>query len=171
MFKSFGFLCASHKPMHHGNNPAGSYDYAHTGYVWCCNRYFWENVKGLIDWCIIGSGDHHIAWACVGKIVETIHSQVSDDYKQACKLWQNKATWASAGIVGYLHGTIKHHFHGHKVNRKYWNRWQIILKHNYSPLTDLAYDGQGVLQFIGSAKPEIEQLFMRYNRERAEDSI
>lgn len=53
----------------HGVAPASSMPdcdyrrYGHTGYVWACTRYFWENVGGLMDFCILGSADHNMALA------------------------------------------------------------------------------------------------------------
>jgi hypothetical protein len=168
-FTSFGFLNATGKQIGHGN-PKEPYIYGHTGFCVAMTKYFWENV-GLPEWCIIGSGDHHFMWACVGHILETIHSEVNEGYKLACELFERRAKWASAGMVGYVHGRILHYFHGNKKDRQYWNRWNIILKHNFNPLTDLAKDSQGVLQYIGPAKLEIEKLFIQYNVQRREDSI
>jgi hypothetical protein len=167
-FKSFGSLFAKMKPMWHHKAKPG-YDYAHTGFAWCCTRYFYENVEKLLDFCIIGSGDHHMAWAMVGKIEGTIHSKVCDNYMKLCKAWQEKARYACAEMVGYVHGRIEHQFHGPKARRQYWSRWDILLNHKYDPTKDLAYDSQGILQLKG--KPLMERDVMLYNRARLEDSI
>ena len=169
-WKSFGGLCAKRKPMWHGKGHNG-YDYGHTGYAWCCTRYFYENVKGLIDFCIVGAGDHHMAWACLGQVKETIHQGVNDGYFSACYDWQDKAKRACAGIVGFTPGRLEHNFHGEKERRKYWGRWDIIIDNDLNPKRDLAYDSQGVVILSGANKYQIEQDVMIYNRERREDGI
>lgn len=172
-WKSFGSLCAKQKPMWHGKGHNG-YDYAHTGYAWCCNRYFYENVLvvgGLIPWCIVGAGDHHMAWGCIGKINSTIHQGVVQGYFDACSDWQSKAQYACGGLVGFLPGRIEHHFHGPKTRRGYWSRWNIIIDNKFNPKTDMAFDSQGVIYLSGSNAKAIEQQVMMYNRSRNEDSI
>lgn len=171
-FKSFGFLHASGANKHHGRGKDG-YEYAHTGFAWACTRYFYENIEKLLDFCIFGSGDHHIAWGCLGLIKETIHSKVSGGYIDACLEWQKKAMHANAkgNQLGFTNGRIEHNFHGPKGQRQYWSRWQIPINYNFNPRTDLAYDSQGVLQLIGPNKYAIERDIMRYNRQRLEDSI
>lgn len=170
-YSSFGYLCASRKPMSHGKDKGAPYTYAHTGFAWACTRYFYENVRELLDMCIIGAGDHHMAWACLGKIKSTIHQGMCDDYYEVCEEWQRKAHRASAGLVGYTHGRIEHNFHGPKERRQYWSRWDILIKNKFNPKTDLAYDSQGVLQLCGSNKYTLEHDIMVYNRQRLEDSV
>ena len=168
-FQSFGYLCANRKPMWHGRKDG--YQYAHTGFAWACTRYFYENIEKLLDFCIIGAGDHHIAWSCVGKIDDTIHKGICPDYYKACNDFQDKAYRACAGLVGFVHGRIEHNYHGHKENRKYWGRWEILTKNDFDPLTDVAYDSQGVRVLCGSNKYQLEHDIMIYNRERQEDAI
>jgi hypothetical protein len=168
-FKSFGSLHAKRRPKcHHKKHPYG-HPYAHTGFAWACTRFFYENVEKLIDWCIVGAGDHHMAWACVGEIDDTIHQKIGDDYKNKCRAWQERALWACAGNVGFTHGRIEHHHHGPKARRNYWGRWDILIQNGFNPARDLAYDSQGLLHLRG--KHEMEQAIQRYNRERMEDSI
>lgn len=169
-FNSFGYLCANRKPMWHGKEK-GLYCYAHTGFAWACTRYFYENVRELLDICIVGAGDHHMAWACLNKVRGTIHQGMCEDYYDLCEKWEHKAHRASAGIVGYTHGRIEHHFHGNKENRKYWGRWEILIDNHFNPKTDLSYDSQGVLQLCGANRYSLEQDISLYNKQRLEDSI
>lgn len=167
--RSFGALHAKGQPKcHHKTHPYG-HPYAHTGFAWACTRFFYENVEKLLDFCIVGAGDHHMAWACDGQIVETIHPKVPESYKKMCREWQEKAMWASAGNIGFTPGRIEHHFHGPKGQRKYWQRWDILLDHKFDPSKDLAYDSQGLLHLKG--KFELEKDIQKYNRQRLEDSI
>lgn len=171
-FKSFGFLHATGKKKHHGKGMPG-YEYAHSGFAWACNRFFYENVEKLLDFCVFGSGDHHMAWSLLGKVKETIHTKVTAEYIEACEDWQRKALYATAhGVkVGFVHGRIEHFFHGPKERRQYWSRWSIPVDHKYNPKRDIAFDSQGVIQLIGSNKFAIERDVMLMNRARCEDSI
>lgn len=168
-FKSFGSLHANKKPKSHYKNNPYNHPYGHSGFAWACNRYFYENVEKLLDFCIVGAGDHHMAWACIGEIEGTIHKKIGHNYIHLCKEWQRRAKLACAGLVGYVHGRIEHNFHGPKERRQYWNRWQILLDNHYDPINDLRYDSQGVLHVVG--KPNLEHEIMLYNRQRMEDSI
>jgi hypothetical protein len=70
--------------------------------------------------------------------------------------------------LGYVPGVIRHHFHGSKKNRKYTDRWKILMKHDYSPIKDLVYDEQGIL--IAQISNEFKQDIMNYFMERKEDN-
>ncbi len=149
-------------------NPYGA-AYAHSGFAWCYRRDFIEAVEKLIDWCIIGAGDHHMAWAMVNQVDKAIHPRANAAYVQKCREWQDKAFRFLQGRIGCIPGYVKHFHHGPKARRDYWGRWEIQLAHDYNPYTDITYDSQGVLQLVGN--PQIELDISRYNRSRAEDSI
>ena len=169
---SFGYLAATGQKMswgHHQKNDG--YSYAHTGYAWACTRYFFENIGKLIDFCLIGSADHHIAWCCVSKSQDTVHGSMTQGYKDALAAWSRKAAYACAGRVGFSSGILKHGFHGTRDARDYVGRWNILVHNKYDPERDIAYDGQGVLYLIGNNAHAIETGIMRYNRSRREDSI
>lgn len=169
--KSFGFLqttnqkfCHGHHRKHHG------YEYAHTGYSWACTRYWWVNVERLVDFCLIGSADHHMAWCSVGKSDDTIHGSMSKGYFETCHEWQRKSMRACGGRIGYVHGLLKHSFHGPRRGRQYEGRWFILTSTGYDPKNDIAYDSQGVIYLIGENKHKIEGFLITYNRSRLEDS-
>ncbi len=166
--KSFGSLHAKQKRKWHGRGKDG-YEYAHTGFAWACTRYFYENVQKLADFNIVGAGDHLMAWACIGLVNETMPKDISTGYKWLCHDWERKAQYATAGMVGFTPGRIEHHWHGNKVNRQYWNRWEILRKNKYDPTTDIAYDSQGIIHAIGPHKYDLERDIMLYNRQRRED--
>ena len=35
--------------------------------------------------------------------------------------------------VGYVDGLVLHHWHGHKADRKYGNRWRIYVDNKFDP--------------------------------------
>jgi hypothetical protein len=170
---SFGYLRATGQKMSWGRHKEkDGYHYAHTGYAWCYTRYFWENVRRkFIDFCLIGSGDHHMAWSCIGMASDTIHGSMSKGYFQAVYDWQDGAMYACGQRVGYAHGRLEHAFHGPTSGRNYTGRWKILVDNKYDPRTDIAYDAQGIIYLCGSNKNAIEGSLIRYNRGRNEDSL
>lgn len=145
------------------------YPYGHSGFAWACTRTFWEQVGGLIDFAVLGSADHHQAWAMVGEVESTIHGKMSEAFKRRCREWQTRAMMLTHGDVGFAVGRIEHAFHGPKGRRYYRERWQILVDHGFDPDTDLMRDAQGCLHIVG--KPALEAAIRKYNRSRCEDSI
>lgn len=166
-FKSFGnqHQARIQKQKH----PSQPYQYAHTGFAWACTRRFWEGVGGLPDFCILGSADHHAAFACVGEVNDTIHGKMGAEFFRLLREWEKRAIRITNGEVGVVMGLIKHFFHGPKRLRKYRERWQILIDWALDPVADLIHDAQGVIRLIG--KPGLEQDIKLYNRGRNEDSI
>lgn len=147
------------------------YTYAHSGFAWACTRHFWENLpgRGLIDFAILGSGDHHMAWAMIGESAHSLPGHISCGYKRRVHEWENDAMHVTQGQVGFCQGRIEHHFHGPKKRRYYRERWQIITENHFDPDQDLAYDCSGLTYIIG--KPKLKHEIHKYMRARCEDSI
>jgi len=153
------------KQMH----PDQPYQYAHSGFAWACTREFYENTHGLMDFAILGSADHHMAFACIGEVKNTIHNKMHPNFFKKCLEWQDKAMLITKGEVGYVVGRIEHMFHGPKGKRYYRERWDILVQNEFDPVKDIMYDVQGMTQLIG--KPRLAAEIRNYNRSRAEDSI
>ncbi len=171
---SFCHLSATDQKIEWGRNKnklLDGYQYGHCGYCWCYTRFFWENVLQFIDFCVIGSGDHHMCWSLVGKAVDTIDTRVSDAYKQAVYDWQARAQRACGGLVGYVPGILEHGHHGPVIGRDYGGRWKPLVDIQFDPNRDLGYDDQGVLIFIGPNRNYMKKMMTAYNRKRREDSI
>lgn len=173
-FKSFGYQHQRRVPkqMHPSQK---SYQYAHTGFAWAARRSFMESMLGaggpgpLMDWPILGSADHHMAFAMIGEVKNTIHRGMSPAFFRKCFEWQDRAVRMTHKEVGFVPTRVEHRFHGPKKRRYYRERWEIILGDKYNPDTNLHYDSQGVLSIVGNHKLEHE--IRRYNRSRMEDSI
>jgi len=168
-FKSFGFQHQRRIPkqMH----PSQPYQYAHSGYAWACTRKFYENLpgKGLLDFAILGSADHHMAFACIGEVQNTVHRGMQPSFLRKCEEWQHWALKTTHKEVGFCHGRVEHVFHGPKKRRQYRERWQILVDFKYDPEKNLIYDDMGVLHLVHN--PALEHAIRQYNRGRAEDSI
>lgn len=129
VFSSFGYQYCNQKQY-----GGLGLEYWHPGYAWACTRKAYEKMNGLYEFGILGSSDHIMALSLIGKGIKAIDVQSTDGYKKTILEYQNSV---KNFRLGYIPGVIKHHFHGSKKNRKYTERWQILVKHLYDPLIHL----------------------------------
>lgn len=148
---------------------AGKYPYWHPGFAWCARRETLERVGGLLDRAILGAGDHHMALSLIGRGKESVHGGMPQAYVDYVLEWQALAAFHIHERIGYLPGTIEHTFHGKKINRQYWDRWQILTKAKFRPYQDLKKNLYGVLELIGR-DAELQHDIDWYFAQRNEDA-
>jgi len=141
----------------------------HPGYAWAIRREAWNTIGGLIDINIVGGGDHQMAFGFYGSIEKAIPFQSSFAYKHVLNSWQNNALKLNKNI-GFIPGTLLHYWHGKKVDRGYFDRWQILAKNKFDPITDLKRDWQGLWMLNGD-KPRLRDDLIKYFRTRQEDAL
>ena len=167
LFRSFGSLnMRGERIQRHSEEP---YKFGHTGYAWACRRGFYENVGGLMEFPILGSSDHHMAFALINEVDYSVHGKMTDSFKRRAREWQTNAYRETHGHIGYVPGLLLHAFHGPKGRRGYRSRWQILIDHKFDPDVDLRRDDQGLIRLVG--KPHLEEDIKKYFRSRHEDSI
>jgi hypothetical protein len=152
----------------------GKYEHWHPGYAWAANRDAINHLGQLIDIAILGAGDNHMAHALIGRLDGTIAKGLHPSYIEKLRLWQNQAERFIRRDVGFLPGTIVHDWHGKKKDRKYHDRWKILVSNQYNPDTDLKRDAQGLYQLVDHG--DLRSINLRddirdYFRARNEDSI
>ena len=118
---SFGYSIRHRKPI----NSNDSRWYAHPGYAWAMDRNVFQQIGGLLEFCIVGSGDLHFAYALIGRIDETYPSNLHHDYHQLARQWGSRVAHIADGgnRVGYINTKLFHRWHGTRENRSYVNRW------------------------------------------------
>jgi hypothetical protein len=84
--------------------------------------------------------------------------------------WQDLAIKNIKRNIGHVHGTALHSWHGKMKNRGYGDRWKILVKHNFNPMTDLKRDSQGLWQ-LASDKWQLRDDLRSYFNSRNEDEI
>lgn len=151
-------------------SPRLNYPHWHPGFAWAMRRETWNDLGGLFDTAILGSADHHMAWALVGKVLDYAPKQISDSYRRNLLTWQERANFHVRQNIGFMPGSIYHHWHGKKKDRRYQERWTILLKQNYNPDFDLKRDWQGLYTFTHEGERMRNDL-RRYFHIRNEDSI
>lgn len=177
-YSAAGFEIPKAKSVAHtlaGNS--GMVSLGRPGLAWAANRVALDKVGRLMDYCILGSGDWHMAHALVGGIsLEGGYSAEAlqlSSYIGKMMQWQERAERWIKRDVGYVPMTVGHWFHGDKKDRKYGSRGQILIDAKYNPDTDIKYDSQGLLQ-LETWDPRQIRLRDRirdYFRTRNEDSV
>ena len=138
----------------------------HPGFAWACTRKAYERMGGLYEVSILGSGDHIMSLAFVGLSHTSLNGTVHPDYLETAQVFQDRA---SSFRLGYTPGLIRHHFHGAKKNRKYGDRWQILVKHAFAPTVHLTKREDGLLVPSPACPRELLTDIMSYFAERNED--
>ena len=159
IFQSFGYSFAKHKKI--GKK---GLDYFHPGYAWAITRRAYEKIGGLYDKGILGSGDSIMAMSFINKVDKMNNISYHPDYNNSMLEFQDKSKNLR---LGYVHGVIRHYFHGSKKNRQYTERWELLKKNQYSP-KDLTYDN-GILIPTENFTKEFQDDILNYFKERKED--
>jgi hypothetical protein len=160
--KSFGYMHVESGTKLMSND---KYGFWHPGYAWACTRYTWKRFDGLIQWAILGSADRHMAYALLGRILESAPGNVHPSYKKLLVEFEKRCTGLS---LGYVSGTILHHWHGSMKNRRYRERWDILTTNSYDPTKDVTVDSNGILQLTPRGH-RMDKEFVTYFTGRKED--
>jgi hypothetical protein len=164
LFNSFGYSFQKNKE--YANIKSSGKDYWHPGYAWAITRKAFQQIGGLFDKGVLGGGDNIMALSIIGKCETVNNPEYNADFNSCMLEFQLKANKLH---LGYVPGVIRHHFHGSKINRKYVERWQILIKHQYSPNKDVTYDSSGILIPTTTFSEDFKSEIFNYFFERNED--
>jgi hypothetical protein len=162
IFNSFGYSFNKNKKY-----TLKGLDYWHPGYAWAITRKAYEKIGGLYDKGVLGSGDSIMAFSFINNSKNMNNVNYSTGYNNSMLEYQQKAHKLR---LGYTPGVIRHHYHGSKKNRQYVERWQILIKHKFSPEDHLTYDARGILIPNENFSDEFKEDIMEYFRARKEDN-
>lgn len=141
----------------------------HPGFAWAINRQAWEEVGGLLDSAVLGAADNHMAKALLGDGARSYNKAVSFGYKQEVLSWQTRAKRLQRDI-GVVDGLLYHYWHGPKANRKYWDRWQILVETQFDPTKDLYVEANGLFA-IRNDNVQLRDKIRQYFAQRNEDQL
>ena len=140
------------------------YGYWHPGYAWACTRKAFRAMgSSLLDWAILGSGDRHMAMAWIGRVLDSCPGTIHMNYKIMLMEYQHKCQNFK---LSYVPGTILHHWHGRFEDRKYKERWEVLVRHAFDPITDVTMS----LRLTPSGK-RMEKDLKAYFEGRREDFV
>lgn len=159
--KSFAYLHNSGAQLTRNHR----YGHFHPGYAWACTRKAYEKMGGLVDWGILGSSDNHLAHALIGMVNYSYNGLVHDNYKRKCQNFQNRCDGLKFGFVDIK---ISHFWHGSIADRKYQDRWLILVNHKFNPEEDIYKSRTGIIQLTNIGKrilPDILEYFKGRNED------
>jgi hypothetical protein len=162
--KGFGYM---HKGSGTPWTPTDKYGFWHPGYAWACRRSAYRAMGGLIDWAILGSADRHMSMAWIGKALESAPGTIHGNYKELLRDYQLSCRGFK---ISYVEGTILHYWHGRFEDRRYKERWEILTRHGFDPLVDIAVGPSGSLQLAQPGLRMAEDL-EKYFLGRKEDLV
>lgn len=163
IFPSFGFQYS--KGSTYGKTGINMW---HPGFAWACTRKAYEKMGGLYDKSILGAGDHNMALSFIENGLKSLNEHTTQDYKDSVVEFEKRAQTLR---LGYVPGVIRHYFHGSKKNRKYSERWKILVDTQYSPTFHVIYDRHGLLQPSSACPKKLLIDVMNYFSERNEDEF
>ena len=182
LYSNLTYLSASHRPHRMMSSFGWNWLYKRdlcradqgspgaVGGAWSFTREAFDAVGGMLDTCICGSGDWHMAFGLVGRSSGNREvKETHPNYGAKIRAWQERAALLQYD-VGCIDHLAIHHWHGTLQNRGYGARVQILIDNQFDPLTDVSYDSQGVLQ-LTSTKPKLRDDLRAYFRSRNEDSM
>ena len=159
--KGFGYMHADSGTPYVKTDKYGHW---HPGYAWACTRDAFRTMgSSLLDWAILGSGDRHMAMAWIGRVLDSCPGNIHMNYKIMLMEYQYKCKNFS---VSYVPGTILHHWHGRFEDRKYRERWDVLVRHAFDPITDVTMG----LRLTPSGK-RMEKDLKAYFEGRREDFV
>jgi hypothetical protein len=161
IFNGFGYSFCKQKPF-----TSKGLDYWHPGYAWAITRKAYEKLGCLYDKGLLGSGDNIMALSFINKVEYMTNENYNDEYNNSMFEFQKKANKLR---LGYTPGVIRHYFHGSKQNRKYTERWKVLMNNDYSPDKDICYDENGILVPTNCFSEMFKDDIMNYFKERKED--
>jgi len=161
IFPSFGFQFS--KESIYGGTGINMW---HPGFAWACTRKAYERMGGLYDKGILGAGDNAMSFAFIGNAQASCNVDVTQDYRDTLKEFEQRCIGLR---LGYVPGVIRHHFHGSKKNRKYSERWKILVNNLYSPQLHITKNKKGLLVPTKGCPDQMLAEILTYFQERNED--
>ena len=143
----------------------------HPGLAWAANIEILNKLGGLIDFCIHGSGDSHMANALMGNVRNYyLKRKPTPAFMAELIKWEDRCNKYVKKNIGFVYGVCNHYWHGKINQRGYESRWNIICDHGFDPTTDIYPAANGLYQFTGN-KPGFEHSLRQAMMARNEDSI
>ena len=94
--------------------------------------------------------------------------QMNDRQRARYLEWAEPYYAEVQGQIGFVEGTVEHLWHGVLANREGRRRHEILVRHEFDPVADLAIGSTGAWQW-NSDKPALHRAIREYFLSRKED--
>ncbi len=152
--------------------PPGCCELGAPGGAWAYCRSTLDALGGLMEDSLVGAADYFMAAALYGLADLVLATGYTPAFVASVKQWEARALAHVKKNVGVVSGLVLHHWHGPMAARGYGERWQLLVKHQFNPATDLKRDSQGLLTLEDNGDPRLVALrddLRQYFRSRNED--
>jgi len=139
------------------------------GYAWAGRIDTIREMGGLFEYAICGGGDRQLACSFFGQEFFSMPSNIGKTYSDKVFSWASKVRKVSQTKVGYVEGNILHNWHGKKENRKYSERWEILVSNDIDIDKHITKNDQGVLEWSEFAPLKLKNEISEYFSQRNED--
>jgi hypothetical protein len=147
--------------------------WVHPGFAWAARKTALNEIGGLIDFAILGSGDWHLGTCLMEEAKRSLYEGYSEAYKRRVLEVEWRCKKYIRRNVGFMKGTVHHWFHGSKKNRDYDQRWRFLALSQYNPDKDIKPDHQGLYQLEDDGTERsiiLREGIRKYARSRQEDT-
>jgi hypothetical protein len=114
--------------------------HGYPGDAWAYRREAWNAIGGLMNRCIVGAADHHMAQALLELWQPGEPRGFSQAYDQDIDSWSMRARTTINRDVGLVPGLAVHYLHGKIADRKHQDRPRILERDQYDPMSDVSYN-------------------------------
>jgi len=173
LYFSAGFMVGSrglHHMVYHLINDANDHELGHCGIAWAAQRWLLDKHK-FYDKFITGGADNLMFQAMLGHFRPMMRTHLSPDLRHNVAFWANKFYRDVRGRVSYTDGLGLTLWHGHRKNRGYSKRYDVLLDNKYDPATDIAVDNNTGVWVWSSDKPELHSQMQEYFSSRVEEHV
>ncbi|MCB1124072.1 MAG: hypothetical protein KJT03_21155 [Verrucomicrobiae bacterium] len=141
-----------------------------SGLAWAARREILD-TDGFYDTCIMGSGNRAMLCAAMGQPEIGIRSlRMTPSWAEHYTAWANRHYEHTGGEIGFVPGTLIHHWHGNLKNRRYQSRHEDFSTFDFNPARDIAMDPSGIWRWA-SDKPAMHRYAAQYFKDRKEDTL
>jgi hypothetical protein len=157
-----------------------------SGFGWAARAELLESVE-LYDASVVGGGDWLIyaaayaadrqRWSLARLLLETSSPPcphcgriaAAPRFVEHYGEWARRWSAAVDGRIGFADQTLRTLYHGDRRHRRYLDRRDILLRHDFDPARDLALEANGCWSW-GSAKSDLHREVADYFLDRREDA-
>ena len=135
----------------------------HCGFAWAARR----EMFPIYDRSIYGGGD--TVTSCWANGVEPPQNYLLD--AEAAAIYRTRVEAVSCGTIGCVPGTIRHLYHGKRVNRRYSKRHKEFAELPFGFYDDIVTTENGLFGWAETVNAQVAKRWCRdYLRSRAEDN-